>query len=131
MSITSTFTFTVTCTGGNEQKSANLTQSLTDCVTFEHATTVSASSSVTYTETIDVSQVKFLFIKADGVITFKGNDDGTPDVTIVLASSHPVVWDADMGTSCPLGSVDLTSIKFTNATAAGIDVYFLCAQDPA
>lgn len=132
MAITSTYTFSVTNTGGNAQRSATITTSLTDASVIELATTVAVSTSNTYTWAIDVSQVKHLYIETSSALTLLVNDDGTPDETVVLSSSAPIVWNSNMGTACPLGTDDATSVKFTNgSSSATADLYFFCVSDPA
>ena len=132
MAITSTYAFTVTNTGGNAQRSATITTSLTDASAIELATTVAVSTSNTYSWAIDVSQVKHLYVETSSALTLLVNDDGTPDVTLTLSSAAPIVWTSGMGTACPLGSVDATSVKFTNGSSTvTADLYFFCVVDPA
>lgn len=50
------------------------------------------------------------------------NDDGTPDLTVVMVANVPYWWHSGLGSTCPF-TVNITSLKFTNAAAAVATVH--------
>ena len=80
--------------------------------------TVPDNDNVVVVAAIDVSQLSLVFIKSDVTITFKNNDDGTPDDTLTITAGKPLVWYSGCGLPNPFASgIDVASFKLTNATA--------------
>lgn len=64
---------------------------------------------------VDVSTCQAFYIVSTKALTMTENDDGTPDLTASLAANVPYWWRTGQGTN-PF-TVDVTSLKFTNAGA--------------
>jgi hypothetical protein len=81
---------------------------------------------------IDESAVKAFGLKSSQDVTFKVNDDGSPDATITLTANKPVVWvagDSQYPSVNPLGIVDATSLTITNDGDDDATVEFACLYD--
>lgn len=69
----------------------------------------------------DVSQIKSLYIVADGPLTLKTNSSTEPDNTITLAANDPFVWvtgdPALRDTAGTAITTDITGLYVTNADA--------------
>lgn len=87
------------------------------------------STNLQFSLTVDVSQIKVLFVLADQALTLKTNSTGSPANTLTLLAGKPYVWEHDSYYACPLTS-DVTTIYVTNASGAAASLTFLVLYDP-
>jgi hypothetical protein len=80
-------------------------------------------------KTIDVSQLKAVFIKTSEDITIQTNDPDAPDDTISIAAGRALLWTYGCGMACPF-SVDVTTLYITNDAATAPVVFIGVAFDP-
>lgn len=77
---------------------------------------------------IDVSQLTHIFLLSDGALTIQTNSGGSPDDTITLAASKPLVWYSGCGLTCPL-TVDVTNLYLTNASGSAVALQIRLQSD--
>lgn len=117
-----------TATGGSTPLSG-ITSSVTGTGGHQISITVPASTTnQLYTVAIDISELKSIFLYADGVLTVKTNDSGSPADTFVFAASGSVlVYDTNMATIDGVApnpfDVDVTAFYLTNGTADDVNLY--------
>lgn len=70
-----------------------------------------------YAITIDVSQLKYLYILASNDCTVETNSSSSPVDTITPKAGVPYVWTYGSGVTNPLGT-DVTKIFVTNGAAS-------------
>lgn len=80
-------------------------------------------------ETIDVSQIKLLWIMADVAMTVETNSGSAPDDTLTLVANEPIVWWDGCGWPCPLGT-DVAAFYITNTTAGNLKAHFVLDATP-
>jgi hypothetical protein len=84
---------------------------------------VPGSGNVVVATEIDVSALTLVYISSDKTITFKNNDDGSPDDTLTITADSPLVWYSNCGLPNPFASaVDIESFKLTRAVAGDATV---------
>lgn len=93
--------------------------------------TIAAGNATFSNFDVDVSEVESLIMHCDRDVTITINDDGTPDATIALKANKPLVWTADGYYSNPLGSTDVTSIKYVLAAGDDATLRIEVLQDPS
>ena len=67
--------------------------------------------------TLDVSQIKVIYMKSDVAMTVETNSSSAPDETLVLVAGEPYIW----WTGClftNLLATDITALYLTNASGA-------------
>lgn len=67
--------------------------------------------------TLDVSQLKLVYIVCDQAVTLETNSSSSPDDTLTLTADTPVLWY--VGCGYPIGdlfSADVTALYVTNAS---------------
>lgn len=67
--------------------------------------------------TLDVSQIKSVYMVSDQDITVETNDGTTPTDTINLKADVAVLWNADIGYSNPF-TADVTALYLSNASGS-------------
>ena len=70
---------------------------------------------------LDVTQLKSLYIVADGALTIEWNDDAGTHGSLVLAADTPIDWNSTDGSANPLtpiAATDISALYITNATGA-------------
>jgi hypothetical protein len=83
--------------------------------------------------TLDVSQVRSLFISADGALTLKTNSSGSPTNTIALAAGVPFIWasgDAALRDTSGTAMEDVTTLYVTNAGSTAVVLQLRALHDP-
>lgn len=77
--------------------------------------------------TLDVSQVKAIYLESDQDITLETNDGAVPDDTISMAADVPQLWSESDGAALRPLTVDVTGLYVTNASgsAATLKAWFL------
>jgi hypothetical protein len=109
------------------------TRSITGSGVIDIQETIPTGAGTVITVAIDVSAVQAFGLSSTKTGTLTINDDGTPDATISLTANVPIVWVAGASSqypsSNPLGSVDVTSMKFTQASGADAMLEFACLLD--
>lgn len=94
------------------------------------ATNAAANSNTQYVIGIDVSQLKSIFLYADGNLAVTTNaENGSGGQNFSLTSGVPFFWNDTSGINCPL-TPDITAFWWHNATNAAINVYGLINQTP-
>jgi len=80
--------------------------------------------------TLDVSDLVFFLLVANGTITIETNDGTTPDDTFALTSGVPVLWYAGCGSAIgDIFSADITALYATNASGAAVTVDIRLLKD--
>ncbi len=81
----------------------------------EEITADATDQEVAYT--LDFSQLKALFILADGNMTLETNSGAAPADTITLVAGVPYIWNTDSYDSC-LITQDVTALFMTETSSA-------------
>src|SRR5690349_4552983 len=109
------------------------TRTITGSGVHDIEETVPSGAGTVITIGVDVSAVLAFGVVSTKTGTLTINDDGTPDATISLTANVPVVWvsgaSSQYPSSNPLGSVDITSMKFTQSSGADATLSFACLYD--
>lgn len=114
-------TFTTTIKDDASRVVATETHTETGDSLEEFNVSCPGSSNVVVPLTVDVSTVTAFWIVSDGAVALTENDDGSPDLgPISLVANVPYWWFTGKGTN-PF-TVDVTSLKFTKATAGAATV---------
>lgn len=79
--------------------------------------------------TLDVSQLKALYLWADQDLTLQFNSHSSPTPAINLTANKAVVWYLDGGLTCPL-SVDVTSLHVVSAASVAANLKCRFLFDP-
>lgn len=79
--------------------------------------------------TLDVSQLKSLYIVSDQDITLETNSGSSPADTISLVAGVPYVWHADSYHTCLLGT-DVTGLFATNSSGTDATLQIEALYDP-
>ncbi len=79
--------------------------------------------------TLDVSQVKSIFILAEGDMTLETNNGAAPTDTINLKAGVPYIWTTDSDDSFKLGS-DVTALYMTELSSANNRLQIESVYDP-
>lgn len=83
------------------------------------------------TLTLDVSQIKSLYMCATVDCVIETNSTSSPADTITLVANEPLIWTENMpGLTCPLDT-DVTAIYATNSDAVAGTVEIRVAFNPA
>ncbi len=94
-------------------------------------TITGATSDVEIDLALDVSQMKSLFILADGDLTLETNGTAEPEATIELKAGEPLAWQAGAGYFAnPLGDTDVTSLFASNAGESAVRLQMYILIDP-
>ena len=91
-----------------------------------------SASDVLIALTLDVSQLKQVFIMATQDMTLEWNDSAGAQGAITLKANDPVGWHSDLdAVECPnpLLTTDITAIYVTNDTADAGTFYMYCLLD--
>lgn len=71
--------------------------------------------------TLDVSQLKFLYIVATANMTVETNSGAAPGNTLTLVANEPVEWHTGSPITNPL-TVDVTALYVTNTTSGTLKI---------
>lgn len=110
---------------------ATVTQNVTLTAEAGQVVDVSVPGSTTDLQVnlaIDVSQLSHIFLLADGALTIQTNSGSSPDDTITLAASKPLVWYTGCGLACPL-TVDVANLYLTNAAGSAVALQIRVQSD--
>lgn len=80
--------------------------------------------------TIDVSEIKSLYIHSTQNVTIETNSGGSPANTLTVTANKPLVWYVGCGLTNPL-STDVTGLFITNASGSSADVKIRIIVDTA
>lgn len=81
--------------------------------------------------TLDVSQLKALFMMSDQDVLLETNDGTSPDDSFALKANEPVIWHANSPLPNPFASgTDVTGLYATNASGATAAVQIRALVDP-
>lgn len=80
--------------------------------------------------TLDVSQMKTMYLYSDRAVTLETNDGTTPGATVSLAAGIPRLWSSTSGETNPFGSTDVTALYVTNASGAAANIKIRIGIDP-
>ncbi len=83
---------------------------------------------------LDVSAMKSLYIVSDQAVTMEWNDSSGTQGALVLVANEPVIWWSTQvtdggNTLNPLGSTDLTTTFWTNASGSTANINFQAVYD--
>ena len=78
---------------------------------------------------VDVSQVKGVYILSDQDVTLETNNSGSPTNTLALKANIPYVWYTNKYHSLVFSS-DITALYVTNASAAAANLTIEILTDP-
>ncbi|MCH8851214.1 MAG: hypothetical protein IID41_01015 [Planctomycetes bacterium] len=83
---------------------------------------------------LDVSAMKMLYINSTQAITMEWNDNAGTQGSIVFVANEPVIWwstqkTKDGSTLNPLGTVDVTTTFWTNASGSTATINFKAIYD--
>lgn len=81
--------------------------------------------------TLDVSEIKSIFISSDVDVTLETNSSSAPDETLSITADEPFVWRTGSGVVNPL-ETDITALYLTNgdATAGTVKIRILYDGTP-
>lgn len=77
-----------------------------------------ASNDQLFALTLDVSQMKMLYLHSDVACTLETNSSSAAAATVALVAGQPVIWTSTNGQTNPFGSTDVTAL-YVSAAAAG------------
>lgn len=92
-------------------------------------TVADSSTDMLVALTVDVTQVKAIYIVASVAMTFETNDGTTPTNTIALLAGVPYVWTTDSYDSLLLTG-DVTALYMTNASGGAGTINIEIIEDP-
>jgi len=120
MSVQHSITYTL-ATGG---VSVTATQSKTagQAITLDESLSIGTDALVALT--LDISQLKSLYLISTTACTIETNSGSAADDTITLAANVPLVWQDSTYHDNPF-SADVTALYVTNAAATVLTGYFL------
>lgn len=101
-----------------------------DAVDLVNIAVPAPSTNLAVALSIDVSELKYLYIVADQVLTLKTNSTGTPANTIVLVAGLPLIWVHNYYYSNPLAAADVTILYVTNASGTAATLQLIALEDP-
>jgi len=116
-----TQTYVVTIKDDAARVKASVSTDVTGDVEEQFSVNVPIGGDVVVPMTVDVSGVVAFWIAADGDLTMTENDDGSPDLTASLVADQPYWWHNETVGANPF-TVDITSLKFTNAGGSIVTV---------
>lgn len=96
-------------------------------------TIAGSATNVLHAYAMDVSQMKSIFILADGALTIKTNSSGSPTNTITLVAGEPFFWRLGDGTLKDTGGAtlaDITALYITNPGTDPVSLYLSSLFDP-
>lgn len=76
--------------------------------------------------TLDVSEIKAIYMVADGALTVETNDGGAATDTFNLTANKPLVWYNGHWASNPFVGGDVTAMFLTNASGASVRFQLEC-----
>lgn len=79
--------------------------------------------------TIDVSEIKSIYILSDQALTLETNNGAAPADTIVLVANEPYIWYTGSYYTNLLAT-DITALFFTNASGSVATIELRCVFDP-
>jgi hypothetical protein len=133
MSLSVEITTSLRINGENKSGSAAVVAGKVDQWDLSGADKVPASSTdLEVAAVIDVSQLKFVYIKSDVAVKLETNSSSAPDNTINLEAGVPVTWVKPAAGSipaCPF-SVDVTKFFFTESNGVDAAVEIIVGVDP-
>lgn len=80
--------------------------------------------------TIDVSALKYIWIKANAVMTLEFNSSSAPSKSIQLAAGSAFVWSLTSGEANPFVSTDVTALYVTSTAGGQLDIRGLVDATP-
>jgi len=80
--------------------------------------------------TLDVSQIKAIYLESDQDITLETNDGSTPDDTISLSADVPQEWSESDGAALRPLATDVTALYVTNASGSTANLKARFLVDP-
>jgi len=92
-------------------------------------TVADASTDFLVAMTLDVSQLKLIYIVSDQAITLETNSGSAPSDTITLVADVPYVWHTGSYYTNLLAT-DITATYWTNASGATANVDIQIVVDP-
>ena len=114
MAFTHTVTRTVDTGGGTVSKTNTYSG---DGRTSRDPTIPDSTTDQLVNISIDISQIKSLYIASSQNVTLETNSAGTPTDTISLLADKPLLWQSDSYYANPF-SADVTAIYLTNASGS-------------
>lgn len=90
---------------------------------------IAIASDVLVALSVDVSQVKGVFILSDQDVTLETNSSSAPDNTLSLKANIPYVWYTNKYDALKFTS-DITALYVTNASAAVANLVVEILTDP-
>lgn len=107
-----THTLTEVWAQGNNSISKQVSKSA-DGETNRDITVPDSSSNMLVNFTLDVSELKALYIVCDKAILIETNNSGSPVETITLVANEPLIWHTGLEHANPFGSTDVTALYLT------------------
>lgn len=104
--------FTDVWARGNDSLSKQVTKSA-DGETNRDITVPDSSTNLLVNFTLDVSELKALYIVCDKAILIETNSGSSPAATITLAAGEPLIWWTGCAFANPFGSTDITGLYLT------------------
>lgn len=129
MSVTHTITRSIT--RGGATKSASKAIAAGQEVVIDD-TVAQSQTDLLYELTIDVSQLKSLYIVSDQDLTLETNaDDHAGGDLLTLKANQPVIWQLNDACACPI-TADVDGLYVTTGAigADGANLYFAALIDP-
>jgi hypothetical protein len=120
MSVQHSITYTL-ATGG---ESVTATQSKSAGQSIILSESLSSGTDQLVALTLDISQLKSIYLVSTTAATIETNSSSAADDTITLAAGVPLVWQESTYHANPF-SADVTAIYVTNAAATVLTGYFL------
>lgn len=107
-----THTLTQVWAQGNNSISQQVSKSA-DGETNRDVTVPENSTDLLVNFTLDVSELKALYIVSDKAMTIQVNSGSSPSVTLTLVANEPLVWWTGSSHANPFSSTDVTALYLT------------------
>jgi hypothetical protein len=90
---------------------------------------ISIANDVLVALSVDVSQVKGVYILSDQALTLETNSSGSPTNTLTLVANIPYIWYTGKYDTLKFTS-DITALYVTNASASAANLTIEILTDP-
>jgi hypothetical protein len=124
-----TFQFTERVTIGNETTTANNSVTAGQLISIEEAIPDS-STDLLVALSVDVSQIRGVYIESDQALLLETNDGSSPDDTLTLVAGIPYVWYTSKYDALFCIGDDITALYVTNASGETANLKIKLLIDP-
>ncbi|NIO43789.1 MAG: hypothetical protein GTO41_28705 [Burkholderiales bacterium] len=115
MAFNQTITRSVSSAGGREIRKSNVYSA--DGLDTREISVPDSTTDLLVNFTLDISQLKSIYMVSDQNLTVETNDSAAPQETIALLADKPLMWQNDSYYACPFAG-DITKLYLTNSSGS-------------